>query len=307
MPPKRSFNYVRRTADDVMERASARGGSFDDFIKSKYKKYKVKDGRNWIRILPWEGNKHYGYSIFVNYGIGADNQSYLSLSKMKKEKDPLAEAKREAEREGNAKLAKALSPRERVLMWVIDRDAEEEGPQLWAAPQTVDKSIANICIDPDDKSVVYLDDPNEGYDLRFHKEGKGLSTTYDASKMRLSKESCPISDDQGKQDKWLQYISENPLPDCVQFYDYKHIAEVFNGSVRVDEDDSDDRPRKPKVAAKPPWEDSNEGSTDDPEENEADTRRAPAEQSGEDEDIGSTIRARLQRSREARGRVHDDE
>jgi hypothetical protein len=83
---ERSFVYRKRSGEDVKQRANMRGGNFDSFIKPQYKLYKVKDGKNLIRILPptWEGAKHYGFDLFVNYNIGADNQSYLSLSKMLK-------------------------------------------------------------------------------------------------------------------------------------------------------------------------------------------------------------------------------
>src|SRR5882672_7315340 len=135
MVNNRRFTYTQRTKEDIKERANSRGGSFDSFIKPQYKMYKVREGKNVVRILPptWEKPKHYGFDIWVNYGIGADNQSYLSLSKMKNQKDPIAEARTVASREGDDNLARALQARQRILMWVIDRQAEDEGPQLWAA------------------------------------------------------------------------------------------------------------------------------------------------------------------------------
>lgn len=252
----RSFKYQRRSSDDVRERANAKGGNFDTIIKSKYATYKVREGKNLVRVLPptWEGAKHYGYDIYVNYGIGVDNQSYLSLSKMLREKDPLEEGRRQADRDGDKDLAKALTPRQRILMWVIDRNDEDAGPQLWPAPFTVDKDLANIAFDEDTKEVVFIDDPNEGCDVRFHKEGQGLKTKYDASKMRLMKPS-PLHDDASIQQEWLDFIQANPIPDCLQFYDYDHIANVFDGHARVETDDDDD---KPKRSAKPSKRDEDE-------------------------------------------------
>lgn len=242
----RSFNYQRRTREDVKERANMRGGGFDSYIKPKYKMYKVRDGKNLIRVLPptWPKAKHYGYDIWVNYGIGVDNQSYLSLSKMKQEKDPLLEGRRQAERDGDEKLARALQPRQRILMWVIDRLDEDEGPQLWPAPFSFDRALANISTDEDSKEVVFIDDPKEGRDVRFYKEGSGLKTKYDASRMKLM-QAAPLSDDSAMSEEWLDYITQNPVPDCLQFYDYEHIAGVFDGNARVDnDDDEDEKPRK---------------------------------------------------------------
>src|SRR6204780_3450159 len=141
---KPKFNYRQRSVDNVKERANMRGGDFDSLIKSKYKVFKPKDGKNLVRIMPptWDDAKHYGFDVWVNYGIGVDNQSYLSLSKMKGEKDPLAETKHVADKDGDKDMAKALKPRQRIGMWVVDRNAEEEGPQLLLAPFSVEKSLA---------------------------------------------------------------------------------------------------------------------------------------------------------------------
>lgn len=246
MPKGRSFIYQERSRDDVRERANARGGNFDDYIKSSFKKLKVKDGKNVIRILPptWPKAKHYGYDIWVNYGIGADNQSYLSLSKMKGGSDPIAEAQREASREGDEKLARELSPRHRILMWVIDRLAEEEGPQIWASPFTFDKDLAAISYDEDTNEVVMIDEPETGCDVRFYREGTGLNTKYPAAKIKLMQEG-PISQDEQLQAQWLEYIQQNPLPNCLQFYDYDYIASIFEGQARSTPDETSDET--------PPW------------------------------------------------------
>lgn len=252
----RSFRYQKRSSEDVKERANMKGGGFDSWIKPAFKTFKPKDGKNIIRVLPptWEGAKHYGYDIFVNYGIGVDNQSYLSLSKMKQEADPLQEARKEAERDGDKELTKALSPNQRILMWLIDRNDEDEGPQLWAAPFTVDKAFANLSFDEDTKDVVFIDDPEQGCDIRFYKEGTGLTTKYDASKMRLMKPSH-LHEDQGLQDEWLAFIQDNPLPTVLNFYDYDHIAAVFGGQVRVNPKDDPEAEVKPRSRRDAPAED----------------------------------------------------
>lgn len=241
---KRSFTYQRRSAEDVQKRANAKGGNFDSYIKPDFKVYKIKDGKNVIRILPatWDGARHYGYDLWVNYGIGVDNSAYLSLSKMLNEKDPLAEARRVADKRGDEEMAKALAPKNRIGMWIIDREAESEGPQIFICPWTVDKDIALISVDDDTGEVVMIDDPDEGCDLRFYREGKGRNTKYPAAKMRLLKPSY-LSEDEDQQKEWLEYIAEHPIPDCLQYYTYEQIAEAFGGSVRTEKDDDDERPR----------------------------------------------------------------
>jgi hypothetical protein len=295
---RRSFQYQKRSKDDVKERANAQGGGFDRFIKPSYKTYKVRDGKNLIRVLPptWEGAKHYGYDIYVNYGIGVDDQSYLSLSRMLSKPDPLAEARRAAEREGNQELAKQLNPTQRVLMWLIDRLNEDEGPQLWAAPFTVDKALANISFDEDTREVIYIDDPEEGCDVRFYREGQGLKTKYDGSKMKLLKPT-PLHEDSALMNEWLDYVSENPIPDCLNYYDYDHILSVYDGQTSnkakgKDEDDEDVRPSsrtKPKPVTEPVDDDDDDGDRDPPRKpaREEPTRRRPTLQAEPDETDGS--------------------
>lgn len=243
---QRGFRYQKRSKETLKERANMKGGNFDTIFKPKFKQWKPKDGKNRIRILPptWDGAKHYGYDIFINYNIGADNQSYLSLEKHGMGADPLAEARREAQKEGDKDYAKKLQPNQRILYWIIDRNDEEEGPLLWAAPFTFDKSLSNLCIDEDTKDVIFIDDPENGRDVRFYKEGTGLLTKYDPSKMKVLEEST-IHEDEGLEGEWLDFIADNPLPDVLNFYDYAHIKATFGGQIGSRDDDAEDEDAKP--------------------------------------------------------------
>lgn len=238
---KRAFRYQRRSADTVKARANQSTGNFDTIFKQQFKVWKPKEGKNIIRILPptWENADHFGLDIYVNYNVGADKQSYLSLSKMKGEADPLAEAKRAAEKDGDKDLAKDLNASKRLLYWLIDRNDEDEGPQLWAPPVGFDKDLANTCYDEDTKEVIFIDDPETGCDLRFYKEGTGLKTKYPGSQMKLLKES-PLNEDETIQEEWLAFIQENPLPSVLNFYSYEHIAMTFNGQAGRDKDEDEE-------------------------------------------------------------------
>jgi hypothetical protein len=279
---ERGFHYQKRGKDALKERANMKGGNFDSIFKPKFKQWKPKDGKNIIRVLPptWDKAKHYGLDIHVNYGIGADNQSYLSLSRHDKGADPIAEARREAQADGNKELAKKLSPNQRILYWIIDRNEEDEGPLLWAAPFTFDKSLCNLCIDEDTKEVMYIDDPENGCDVRFYKEGTGLKTTYDPSKMKVLK-AGPAHDDEGLQTEWLDYISENTLPEVLNFYEYDHIKAVFDGGGPAkSEDDDDDEETNTKTRR-----------TRADDEDEKPVRRGARKEADEDDETPSRRRA----------------
>lgn len=241
--PVKRFQYHTRDASTVKARATQRGGDFDSIFKEGVKLYKPREGKNKIRILPptWAEANHYGYEIFINYGIGIDEQAYLSLSSMKNEPDPLAEARKQAERQGNKQLADSLKPTKRVGFYLIDRMAEDEGVQFWAAPWTVDKSFANLAIDEESGSVLMVDHPEEGYDITFYKEGTGMLTKYPAERMRIGREPCPLHDNAAQADEWLDQITAMPIPEILNFYDYDHIEAAFGGQVR-----NDKGPAKPR-------------------------------------------------------------
>lgn len=235
----RRFQYQTRDPNVIKQRANRRGGDFDPLLKEEVKEFKPKEGKNTIRILPptWDEADHYGYEAYINYNIGVTNQKYFSLEKMKKEKDPLQEAKKQAEREGNRKLADALKPTQRVLFYVIDRNAEEEGVQLWLAPWTFDKKLCALSVDEDTGQCIDpIDHPDEGSDVRFYYEKSGKQfPDYPAEKMRILKAS-PLHEDETKADEWLEYTAENPIPSVINFYDYEHIASVFDGHIATEEE-----------------------------------------------------------------------
>jgi hypothetical protein len=327
---RRPFQYKERSSEGFKERANRSAGGFDSYIKSEFKRYKVREGKNHVRILPptWGDANHYGYDIYVNYGIGVDNQSYLSLSKMAQHhpelgiegRDPIADARKAAERDDDEELVKQLKARDRVLVWVIDRLAEDEGPQLWDMPFTVDKDFCNLCLDEDTREVLYADNPKTGYDIRFYKEGKGLNTKYPGAKMKLLGPR-PLHEDKETAQGWLGYVQEHPIPDCLNIHDAEHISNVFDGKVSRRDDDDDEAPKKP--VRKPVAEDDDDElpkkaapPADDDEEDEApppkSTRKAGRLQVAEEDETEEapprpSIRDRLKAARGVSKSTDDDD
>ena len=308
------FTYKRRSADDMKKRASEKSGNFSSFIKGDFKKYKMKDGKNLIRILPptWDHPKHYGYTIFLNYKIGADNQTFLSLSAMGQGKDPLAEARQEAQRDGDKDMAKALNPQKRSLMWVIDRMDEDEGPQLFDCPFGVDTDFVTLAIDEDTKEVIYVDDPDEGSDIRFYREPGKPFPKYPPAKMKILAPS-PLSEDKGQKKEWLDFVKDNPVPDCLHFYDYDHIQAAFDGVIgsydedaknKVKDEDEDEKPARKRPARDEDEDDVKPArrvshDADEDEEQEAKPARRSRQKLEDDDEDGD--------DKPAKGKAEDDE
>lgn len=241
------FEYHRRTTEEANERAAQGASDFDRIIKGGVKVWKPQDGDNCIRILPptWKGAKHYGLDIYVHYGVGADRGQYLDLTKMLDKPDPITEEWAEARREGDEKYAKQIESKRRVLVYLIDRNAEKEGVQIWAMPWTLDRDIVKVSVDKASGEVLPIDHPDEGFDVTFEKKGSKDRTEYIGCS--IARRSSPL----GK-DSWLDYAIDHPLPDQLQYFDYDHIAKAFGAagahrSARgADDDRDDDRGRGPR-------------------------------------------------------------
>lgn len=233
----KGFSYHKPSAEDVKKRAEQRGGNeFDSIFKPNTKVFKVNDGSNLIRILPptWPEPKHFGFDIFVHYNVGPDSQTYLCAKEMLGEPCSVCEERARAVKDGDDDYAKELKPSKRVVVYLVDRDAEKEGVQAWAAPWTVDRDLNTLIVDKRSGEVLGIDDPENGYDIDFTRTGKGLTTKYIG--LQIARRESDLGDD-----KWLQFAVDNPIPDQLAYFDYDHIAKVFGGKTsKKDEDDDQD-------------------------------------------------------------------
>lgn len=219
-----SFAYAPRSREQIDKRASMRGKEFDRLIKDSVKNWKPADGMNSIRILPatWKNPEHYGYDLYVHYGVGPDRGSYLDLHKMTDKPDPISEEHAQALRDGDDKYAKDIEAKRRCGVYLIDRDNEKEGVQFWAMPWTIDADLNKLAVDKRTGETLNIDDPEEGYDVEFEKTGKDRNTKYEA--VKIARRSSPLGSR-----KWIDWAVENPLPDQLVYFDYDHIAKAFGG------------------------------------------------------------------------------
>jgi hypothetical protein len=238
---KPNFTYKERTSEDMESRQKSFSGR-DSYFSNNMKFFTTKSGNNKIRIMPptWEDAKHYGFDIYVHYGIGPDNVGYLCLDRMSAEKCPLCEARAEADRDGDEDLAKALRATRRVAVYVIDRGAEGEGPKVWAMPQTVDKEICAQAWDKETGEVYALDHPDEGYDVSFDVEGQGQTKKYVG--VRLARRASPLSDDDKQAAAWLQHIVDYQIPEELVLHTYEEMKQAFEGKPKKGEDEDTDKP-----------------------------------------------------------------
>jgi hypothetical protein len=239
----RDFEYQRRSIEDMNERAQD-NSKFDKILKPHIKQWKPNSGDNRIRPLPptWKGAKHYGLDVYVHYGVGPDRQTYLCPNKMRGDPCPICDERARFARDmdpddkRDKDYLKDLTPKLRVLMFLIDRDHEREGVQAWPMPEGLDKDIVKISVDKTTGAILPVDHPDEGFDITFEKNGQGIHTKYEAPS--IARRDSPL----GKRE-WLDYAIDNPLPDQLVFYDADHIAKAFGGGSGPSDRSRDDRDR----------------------------------------------------------------
>lgn len=226
------FAYKPPSAEELKERAQRRG-SRDSFFAPHVNFFTPKVGPNILRILPPPPAKRdewrsYGIELFIHYGIGTDEAGYLCLDKMKGETCPICEERTRAKAAGEDEYASQLRPNTRISVYMVDRDQEGKGPMVWNMPQSLDADICGRAVNKKTGEVYAVDDPEEGFDISFNREGQGLITKYKS--IEIDRERSPLSDDPGTVTKWLDYVVANPLDEALLFYDYEHIKAAFAGT-----------------------------------------------------------------------------
>lgn len=214
-----NFQYRPRSSEAWDKRA--KGSIYDGYAKDEFETFSA-GKENYIRILPptWENAQHYGLDLYVHYGVGPNNGTIICLYKMKNLKCPICEAFARAEAAGRED-ANTLKPTRRVLVWVLNRK-EEKKPLLWAMPWTVDRDISKICRDRQSGELYYIDDPQNGYDITFDKEGEGMTTKYTG--FQLSRRPSAV------EQKYIDFVVEHPVPSVLLWRTYEEVQALFEGA-----------------------------------------------------------------------------
>src|SRR5262252_5235804 len=218
------FKYQPRSEEDWEKRANQRGGGFQSYISDDYRTYTLKKGENAIRILPptWDGARHYGLDVFVHFGVGPDKASVVCPYRTAEPPCPICEARARAARQNDEELVKELRSTQRVLVWLIDRKDEDKGPVLWGMPWTLDKEISKVSKDRTTGKFYSVDNPEEGYDIYFDRDGEGMLTKYTG--VQLARRATSVDQDH------VDYVAEHPLPETLLVRDYEEIKALFEGA-----------------------------------------------------------------------------
>jgi hypothetical protein len=260
---RRDFNYQPPSFAETVERAERKGSLYASMFKD-VKVWTPKQGMNLVRILPptWEKNGgNYGVYIKMHYNVGPKEDRYLCLNDKYSphKRCPIDEALYDLGPNATRDEKFALRAADAVVYYIIDRDNERDGVQVWLTNPSNDSEIAAQSVDTRNKSVLPIADIDDGYDIEFRRQGSGRKGTKYMG-FKVVRDSSPLCDNERRLDEWLDFIFEHPLPTRLNFYTPENIEGVFYGrrdesvesrrsrSSRRDDDDDDavqEEPRRP--------------------------------------------------------------
>jgi hypothetical protein len=127
------------------------------------------------------------------------------------------------------------------VAWVIDRDRENDGPLLWVYGKPTEIEFSIQSIDESSGDTLYIDNPEEGFDISFRCDNPGVHAKYTAR--TIARNPSHLSQDNRRQQQWLDYIMEHPVPNTLNFCSYDYLVEALGGSAGSEEPEEPERIR----------------------------------------------------------------
>ena len=169
--------------------------------------YKIKVGKNVLRIFPKMKGESWQITVSMHYVPGPDGKTKIFPCPRLELKEPCPACTQAFElhksrNEGDQELAKKWFPKARTFCNVIDRTAPELGPQVFAFGQDIFGQIQTILNDSDlgGRSILRHDDL--GRDLVLIRTGTGqFDTVYTVT---ASHDQSPFASDLDEGSDWLE-------------------------------------------------------------------------------------------------------
>jgi len=156
--------------------------------------WKPTPGQTQIRIVPYKFNADNPFiELFFHYNI--NNKTYLSPVSFDRP-DPIAEFADKLKSMGDKedwKAGKALEPKLRTFVPVIQRGKENEGVKFWGFGKTVYQDILGYIADPDYGDIT---DPVSGRDITVdYQTAKDAGTSYPVTSIRMKPNASHLMQD----------------------------------------------------------------------------------------------------------------
>lgn len=222
------LQYNRKSYEQMAALADRSSSGRNTYIISDVKFYKGKDGDNRVRVLPptWKDPEHWGYDMYLHYGVGSDNDAFLCRSKHNHGdgRCPVCEMLNDASTDEERQQ---LKPKHRIGVYLISREKQEDGVLFWAMPFNLDRDFIAAAMDKFTREYFPPDDVQAGYDHVFTRTGSGDRTRY--SSVQISRTASPLHTDPTTMAAWVQYVVDKPIPSIMKFYEYDFIKKLLIG------------------------------------------------------------------------------
>ncbi len=276
---------------------------FDSILKPNTKTLKMKVGINTLRLVRGADEDYWGYELWCHNRVGTKSSTYLCLKLNKGTKSktcPICQAADEAAANGDTEEAKALVAKQRTIAYVIDRDNEKDGLQVWDMSGGQRHDIDSVCSTVK-HGVLDVSHAESGFDLTIRREGTGLNTRYVG--LAVDRESTPLSESARQQDAWLAEVAKTPLGSLLRYYDADYLSGIISGKIeQKDEDDEDtDTDRKPAARGR------GRDAEDTEDADDADERPRSRNRRDDDDDDNERPAARAKPNGRARTRDEDED
>jgi hypothetical protein len=226
-----------RSYEDAKKEIESSGRRFDAPVKSDVQIFRAKEGDSYIRILPptWPNPKHWAYEADVHNYVG--NGAYMCLGERK---CPICKASKEAKAAGSEDEGKKLAPKNYFFAYVIDRNDDKSPPvpKIYMMSWSIHRDLRSQATDHRSKKIVYIDDPDEGYDVTIKRVGKTKETT--KYTFIVDREKSPLHDDPRVQQDILDYVADHPIPDMLLVHHPDYLTDAIEGTVEEHDPDLDD-------------------------------------------------------------------
>ena len=211
--------------------------------------------------------------------IGIEQSNYLCLRAHQGKPCPICREAMRAQQAGEEEEKKKLQAQTRHLAYILDRDGDDPTvPHIFSMSYTQDKDIAAVCWDRKTGEDLWLDDPDQGFDLAFDRAGTGIKTRY--SGYRVDRSPSPLFPNPRKQAEILDWVADHPIPDLLQFYP----PEVLERAISMVGDATDDNGRGHDLLHTP-----SRGRYDDDDDDSAPPSRGRYEEPVEEEETPDEV------------------
>ena len=224
-----AFVYKVRPNEDWERRTNLSTGDFEGWLVNGVRLFTPAKGENLVRFMPpssrWQDARHYGLDVFLHYGVGpSPGATVLCPFKMRHEDCPICHERAHAERRRDEDLAKQLKVTYRVLTLILNMKDEAQGVMAWGVPYTLGEQIGKAARDRSTGEWRWIDNPTEGFNIFFDKEGDGMLTKYTG--VQLQSKSTPIAS------HYLDWVEEHPVPELLRWRSYDEVKRLYEGTGR---------------------------------------------------------------------------